>query len=87
MKLIVVITKLKSRSDEYKKSVKNCDCEKNEIVKHCWEADRNFSWDQKNVVDREISLIPRKLKETIRSLGNPNHTNKVLPQISLPNLR
>ena len=32
-------------SDEYKRSVKNC--EKNETVKHCWEADHNFSWDQR----------------------------------------
>ena len=21
------------------------DCEKNEIAKHCWEADYNFRWD------------------------------------------
>ena len=28
-------------------------CDKNEITKHCWEADHNFSWDQKKVVDRE----------------------------------
>ena len=26
---------------------------KNETAKHCWEADGNFSWDQKKVVDRE----------------------------------
>ena len=26
---------LKSRSDEHKRSVRNCDCEKNEIGKHC----------------------------------------------------
>ena len=38
---------LKSRSDEHKRSVRNCDCDKNEIAKHCWEADHNFSWDQK----------------------------------------
>ena len=48
---------LKSRSDEHKKSVRNCDCEKNEIAKHCWEADHNFSWDQKEVIDRESRLI------------------------------
>ena len=34
---------------------------KNEITKHCWEADHNFSLDQKEVVDRESKLIPRKL--------------------------
>ena len=34
---------LKSRSDERKRSIRNCDCEKNKIVKHCWEADQNFS--------------------------------------------
>ena len=36
---------LKSRSDEHKRSIKNCDCDKNEIAKHCREADHNFNWD------------------------------------------
>ena len=40
------------------KSVKNGDCEKSKIARHCWEVDDNFSWDQKKVVDREIKLIP-----------------------------
>ena len=43
----------KSRSDEHKRSVRNYDCDKNEIAKHCWEADHNFNWDQKKVIDRE----------------------------------
>ena len=34
---------LKSRSDEHKRSVRNCDCDKNETAKHCWEADHNFN--------------------------------------------
>ena len=38
---------LKSLSDEHKRSVRNCDCDKNEIAKHCWEAYHNFNWDQK----------------------------------------
>ena len=54
---------LKSRSDENKRSVRNCDCDKNEIPKHCWKADHNFSWDQKKVADRESRLIPKKLKK------------------------
>ena len=37
---------LKSCSGEQKKSVRNCDCVKNEIAKHCWEADHNFNRDQ-----------------------------------------
>ena len=81
---------LKSRSDEHKRSVRNCDCKKNEIVKHCWEADHNFSWDQKKFVDRESRLIPRKIQENIHSLKNPNYINKIfymLPEIWLPNLR
>ena len=81
---------LKSRSDEHKRSVRNCDCDKNEIAKHCWEADHNFNWDQKKVVDREGRLIPRKIKETIHSLKNPNRINKIsymLPEIWIPNLR
>ena len=47
---------LNSRSDKHKTSVKNCDCEKNEIAKYCCEADHNFSWDQKKFVDRESRL-------------------------------
>ena len=81
---------LKSRSDEHKRSVRKCDCDKNEIAKHCWEADHNFSWDKKTVVDMESRLIPRKVKETIHSLKNPNHIKKIsymLPEIWLPKLR
>ena len=51
---------LKSRSDEHKRSVRNCDCDKNETAKLCWEADHNFSWDQQKVIDRKTWLIPRK---------------------------
>ena len=47
---------LKSRSDEHKRSVRNCDCDKNEITKHCWEADHNFNWDQKRSLSKR-SLI------------------------------
>ena len=81
---------LKSRSDEHKRSVRNCDCDKNEIAKHCWEADHNFNWDQKKVIDRESRLIPWKIKETMHSLKNPNHINKIssmLPEIWLLNLQ
>ena len=81
---------LKLRSDEHKRSVRNCDCDNNEIAKHCWEADHNFSWDQKKVIDRERRLIPRKIKETINSLKNPNHINKIFYMIAetwLPNLQ
>ena len=67
---------LKSRSDEHKRSVRNCDCDKNEIAKHCWEADHSLTWDQEKVIDRENRLIPRKIKETIHCLKNPNHINK-----------
>ena len=70
---------LKSCSDEHKRSVKYCDCEKNEIVKHGWdwEADHNFSWDQNKVVDRQSRLNYQKIKETIHSLRNLYHTNKI----------
>ena len=80
---------LKSRSDEHKRSAKNCDCHKNESAKHCWEAGHNFNWDQKKFIDRESRLILRKNKETIHSLENPNIVNKIsymLPKIWLPNL-
>ena len=60
------------------------------ILGHCWEADHNFSWDQKKVVDRESRLIPRKIKETMHSMKNPNHINKIsytLSEMWLPNLQ
>ena len=81
---------LKSRSDEHKRSAKNGNCDKNEIAKHCWEANHNFNCDQKKVVDRECKLIPRKIKEIIHSLKNPNNINKIsymLPGMWLRNLR
>ena len=87
---VVYLGESKSRSDEHKRSVRNCNCDKNEIAKHCWEADHNFNWDQEKVVDKESRLIPRKIRETIHSLKNPNHINKIsymLPEIWLPNLR
>ena len=68
---------LKLRSDEHETSVRNCDCKNNEIAKHYWEADPNFSWDQKKVVDRESRLVPRKVNKTIHSLKNRNHINKM----------
>ena len=79
---------LKSRSYEHKRSVRNCDTDKNEIAKHCWEVDHNVSWEQKKVVDRESRLISEKIKETIHSLKNPNHIKipYILPKICLPNL-
>ena len=66
-------TLVNQRSDERQRSFRNPDCKKKEIVKHWWEADHNFSWDQKKVVDRESMLFSGKIKETIHSLKNPNH--------------
>ena len=68
---------LKSRSDKHKRSVRSCNCKKNEITKRFWEADHNFNCDRKKVVDRESRLIPWKIKKTMHSLKNPNHLNKV----------
>ena len=49
--------------------------EKNKIVKSYLEADQNFSWDQKKVIDRESKLILRKIKETVHFLKNPKDIN------------
>ena len=71
MKVTVVTVKqftlvnLKLRSDEHKRFLRTCDCDKNEITKHCCEADHNFNWDQKKVIDTVSRLIPRKIKEII----------------------
>ena len=40
-------------------------------------GDHNFSWDQKKVVNRESRVIPRKIKETLHPLKNPNYINKI----------
>ena len=41
---------LKLRSDKPKRSVRDCECYKNQTAKHCWEAYHNFSWDQKKLL-------------------------------------
>ena len=77
---------LKARSEEHKMSARNCDCDNNEIAKHC---SHNFNWDQNKVIDKESRLIPMKIKENIDSLKNPDHVNKIsyiLPEIWLLNL-
>ena len=54
------------------------------------EEDRKFIWNEKRVVDRESSLILRKIKETIHSFKNPNLIKKVsymLPEVWLPHLQ
>ena len=66
MKLTVVTVKQSTSVNPVGlRSARNCDCDKNEIAKHCWEADHNFNWGQKKVIDRESRLIPRKIKGTI----------------------
>ena len=63
---------------------------KDKIAKNCWDADHNFSWDQKKVVDQESRLIPRKIKETLHSLRNSNDTSNfffMVTEIWLPNFR
>ena len=72
----------KSCSDEHKISVRNCHCDNNETTKHCWEADRNFSWDQEKVVDRKSSLIPRKIKKVVHCLKYPNGIIKISRMLS-----
>ena len=76
-------------SDEHKRSARNCYCEKNEILKHYWEADQKKG-DQEKVVDWESGWIPWRIKETIHSLkylNNINKTSYMLLEIWLPNLR
>ena len=58
-------------------SVKYCECEKNEITNYFWEADHDFSWDQKKVVNRDSWLTSRKINEIIHSFKNPNYSNKI----------
>ena len=80
---------LKLCSDKHKRSAGMFNCEKNEIAKHCWKANHNFSWYQKKGLERESRLIPRKIKKTIHSLKYPNHINEIsymLPEIWLSHL-
>ena len=55
---------------------------KNETLKYCWEADRNISWDRKKFINKKIRLFSQKIKETIHSLKNPNHINKISYMLS-----
>ena len=41
----------KSRSEEHRRSVRDCDYKWDEIEKQSWEINHNFSWDQKEVVN------------------------------------
>ena len=55
-----------------------------------WEANYNFSWDQKRVVDSESRLFPRKINKTTHSFRKPYHINKIsniLPEIWLSKIR
>ena len=81
---------LKPRSVERKKSARNGDCERNKTRNHWWQTDHSFSWDQKKVVDRESRLVPTEITDTIHSLKNPNHINKIsyiVLEMGLANLR
>ena len=64
MKLTEVTVKQFTSVNLNGRSVRNCDCDKNEIAKHCWKADHNFNRDQKKGIDRESRLVPRKTKKT-----------------------
>ena len=59
---------LKLFSDEHERSDKNCNGKNNKIAKLSQEADHNFSWDQKKVVDRENRLIPGKIKKSVSKI-------------------
>ena len=41
---------LKLHLDEHKRSVRNGNCKKNEIAKHCWEADHNLVEIRRNLL-------------------------------------
>ena len=70
---------LKSRSNEQKRSVRNCDCDKNDTANHCWEAVHNLTGIRGKLLDREGRLISRKTKETINFWKNPNQIFKKFP--------
>ena len=75
---------LKSLSDEHKRFVRNCDCD-NTVGKQI----TALTGIRRKLL-MESRSIPKKIKETIYSLKNPSHINKIsymLPEIWLPNLR
>ena len=73
-------------SDEHKIFVKIYDCEKYETAKRCLEADHNFSWDQKTIVDKESRLIPRKIKGTRYFSNHINKNFYMVPELWLHNV-
>ena len=68
---------LKSQSSNHKRSVKSCGKGKNEIAKHCLEKHHDFHSVIRKIVDREMKLISRKFKETIKLLKNASHAIKI----------
>ena len=80
------------RSKEHQRAVTNCDKEKNEIAKYCWENDHVMDWQNKKQEsnNQEQNMVARKIKETIHSIGNENSINRIsynLPHIWLPALK
>ena len=69
--------------------MRNCDCEKNDIAEHCWEADHSFSCDEKKVVDGDSRWVHKKIQKTLRSLKNSSPINTIcymFPETWLPYL-
>ena len=50
---------LKLRSGELKRSVENCDWEKRETSKHCWEAGHNFNLDFNYTLWRILFILTK----------------------------
>ena len=80
----------KVRSSEHIRAVQNMEVDRSEIADHCWNCNHEMNWNEKKVIDTEPYVWSRKIKETIHSISDTNHTNSIsynLPEIWHPNLQ
>ena len=62
-----------------KRSVKNCDTEKNKTAKHCWQNDNIFNWDEKKVMDDFKQVNSCKNQTNHIFLEESSHIKKKFP--------
>ena len=62
----------KHRSSNSNAEKRNC-----KALLGCLEQFHHFNWDRKEVVDKKKQVYPRKMKESMHLLRNPNNIEKI----------
>ena len=74
---------LAERTKEHIRAVRAAGTRRYETADHCWKYNHDFDWENKKIMDYKANTTTRKIKETIHSLCNNNHINRILCR--LPN--